>query len=175
MTKRYLTMFPVFVISGFIGLRCEIDLDDCVGIRCENGGHCVDGPNSWSCRCKQGFTGRRCETRLPAPNSGSAVTSAFENSSTTLAIPCKDGNSCLHDGQCIRSSEGEQGAFCECPLKWHGKFCEIPVCPQDFCANGGVCREILLHPGNDSIPSQKEPYCECPAGYFGDQCTMKVW
>nr|CUU99098.1 neurogenic locus notch protein [Hymenolepis microstoma] len=154
---------------GFGGSRCEIDINECVGIRCENGGHCIDGQNSWYCQCRPGFTGRHCEQHIPVPVSA-AVTSGF-NMYTPHSIPCKDGKSCLHGGICVRS---ETTNFCECPFQWHGEFCEIPVCPEDFCANGGVCREILIHPRNVTLASQKEPYCECPTGYFGEHCLEKV-
>uniref|UniRef100_A0A158QF61 Notch receptor 3 n=1 Tax=Hymenolepis diminuta TaxID=6216 RepID=A0A158QF61_HYMDI len=154
---------------GFEGSRCEIDIDDCLGVHCENGGHCVDDQNSWFCQCEPGFSGRQCEKQISTPVSA-AVTSALEIS-TFPSVPCKDGKSCLHEGVCVRSGTTN---FCECPLQWHGEFCEIPVCSEDFCASGGVCREVLIYPGNRTRASKKEPYCDCAAGYFGEHCLKKV-
>ena len=38
------------------------DINDCKVKSCKNGGTCVDGINSFSCRCKPGFTGEGCST-----------------------------------------------------------------------------------------------------------------
>ena len=40
------------------------DIDECVNHTCSNGGPCVDGVNNYSCNCKPGFTGDRCQTGL---------------------------------------------------------------------------------------------------------------
>ena len=37
------------------------DVDDCVNHACTNGGSCVDGVNSYSCSCVNGYSGDRCE------------------------------------------------------------------------------------------------------------------
>ena len=37
------------------------DIDDCVGVTCQNGGACVDGIDSYSCTCVQGYAGTHCE------------------------------------------------------------------------------------------------------------------
>ena len=38
------------------------DIDECVNHTCRNGGSCVDGVSNYSCNCKAGFTGDRCQT-----------------------------------------------------------------------------------------------------------------
>ena len=38
-----------------------LDIDDCVGVNCQNGGACVDGVDSYSCTCGQGYAGTHCE------------------------------------------------------------------------------------------------------------------
>ena len=48
--------------SNFIGLM--IDVDECLGNPCENGGTCDDGFNSFTCRCITGFEGTTCETGM---------------------------------------------------------------------------------------------------------------
>ncbi len=37
-----------------------LDIDDCVGLTCENNGTCVDGHNNYSCQCAPGWTGFNC-------------------------------------------------------------------------------------------------------------------
>lgn len=39
----------------------SLDINDCVNHSCRNGGGCVDGLNNYSCVCKAGFSGARCE------------------------------------------------------------------------------------------------------------------
>lgn len=44
-------------LDGFKGERCEVDFDDCKPNPCRLG-RCIDGPNSFSCICPAGMTGR---------------------------------------------------------------------------------------------------------------------
>ena len=39
-----------------------LDVDDCFKKPCQNGDVCVDGINTYSCKCKTGYTGGNCET-----------------------------------------------------------------------------------------------------------------
>lgn len=58
------------------------DIDDCAGpgIRCLNGGTCVDGVGSFLCKCKPGTGGRHCEMGKFLKN---VKTNAFRQSSQT--------------------------------------------------------------------------------------------
>lgn len=48
--------------SGFTGMQCDINIDDCTGVNyCGEHGECVDGVNTFTCRCGQGFTGVVCD------------------------------------------------------------------------------------------------------------------
>ena len=38
------------------------DVDECDSSPCQNGGTCVDGINSYTCDCDDGYTGPDCET-----------------------------------------------------------------------------------------------------------------
>lgn len=37
------------------------DINDCVNQTCANGGTCVDGINSYLCKCVAGFSGNHCQ------------------------------------------------------------------------------------------------------------------
>ena len=41
-----------------------IDIDDCKGKPCKNGGTCQDGIASYKCVCPVGFEGADCETSM---------------------------------------------------------------------------------------------------------------
>ncbi|KAL5961481.1 hypothetical protein TSMEX_010799 [Taenia solium] len=160
-------------VRSFNGSRCEVNIDDCVGVSCLNGGFCVDRPNAWFCHCPAGYSGRHCELHQLGPVMGGLSSTAITDSAITT---CRSGKICLHNGICVRpnATSDAMKAFCDCPLEWHGEFCEIPVCSEDACANGGRCRVLLIRPGDQTTPSKKESYCECPPGFFGEHCLEKV-
>ena len=73
----------------FSGVNCEIDIDDCIGIECLNGGKCVDGVNEHKCECIRGYEGSNC--KYP-PNA------------------C-EGVQCQNGGKCF---DGINEYFCQC-------------------------------------------------------------
>ena len=50
-------MFDLF--AGFEGDKCQVNIDDCPGNQCQNGGTCVDGIDMYSCECIPGYIGER--------------------------------------------------------------------------------------------------------------------
>lgn len=42
---------------GYDGQFCEVDVDDCVDNKCENGTICVDGVGNYTCVCPHPFSG----------------------------------------------------------------------------------------------------------------------
>ena len=38
----------------------SIDIDDCKYVWCQNGGTCIDGINSSTCKCARGYQGINC-------------------------------------------------------------------------------------------------------------------
>lgn len=45
------------LLLGFEGVTCERNIDDCPNHKCQNGGVCVDGVNTYNCRCPPQWTG----------------------------------------------------------------------------------------------------------------------
>ena len=57
-----------------IHLCFNLDLiDDCVDVQCLQGGVCVDGIQSYTCQCQEGWTGEHCDTGKISSNSSKAV------------------------------------------------------------------------------------------------------
>ena len=50
-------IFAFLLLPGFEGSTCERNIDDCPNHRCQNGGVCVDGVNTYNCRCPPQWTG----------------------------------------------------------------------------------------------------------------------
>ena len=90
---------------------------------------------------------------------------------------------CLHGGTCTStvSHLSEEHSNCNCPEKFGGAHCEIPlpdpdavseVCNEDcsgpeclVCKNGGICDELtFLLKGLET--------CRCPEGYSGESCEI---
>ena len=41
-----------------------LDVNDCMGNPCNNGGNCTDGIATYTCTCPNGFRGSDCETSI---------------------------------------------------------------------------------------------------------------
>ena len=51
-------LLPFYYHSGYTGVHCEIDIDECTPGPCQNGGQCTDGINAFYCNCSG--TGQWC-------------------------------------------------------------------------------------------------------------------
>ncbi|KXJ18052.1 Fibropellin-1 [Exaiptasia diaphana] len=80
------------------------NVDECAKKPCQNGAQCIDGVNSYTCKCAAGFTGPNCET----------------NVDECAKKPCQNGAECI---------DGVNSYECKCKLGYTGKNCEnSPVC-----------------------------------------------
>ena len=57
MNKYASIMYNFFALANYF-----VDVDDCVRVTCSFHGTCVDGVNSHTCSCEEGYTGDNCET-----------------------------------------------------------------------------------------------------------------
>ena len=51
----------VAYISGYTGVNCTSDIDECKSSPCLHGGNCTHGINFYNCTCPARYTGANCE------------------------------------------------------------------------------------------------------------------
>ena len=148
------------------------------GVRCANGGECIDGlGEEFTCVCQEGWTGELCEENIDE---------------------CQE-NPCQNDGHCMDLVGDYQ---CVCPLTWTGRQCEerVEQCEDNPCLNDALCLieddafrcycvpdyhgsrcqfrydECRLPPGPKCLHSglcmdEVDGFqCQCKDGFSGDQC-----
>lgn len=188
------------VQSSFI----TIGYSPCQNPICENGGSCSDGisvfedtritdsqtliftsplvSHDFSCRCADGFTGKRCERRQdpcspnPCQSGGSCRRQGFEFQCICPPLRegrlCEsersdacDGNPCRNGGSCRESPDGSS-FFCLCRPGYRGNQCETAAdsCRPNPCLNGGLC--VSLKPGYR---------CSCPDSRHGRHCEKSTF
>jgi len=83
-------------LESKLWLRCSAGVWSGV---CENGGTCIDGLDTYSCRCPAGFTGASCETEIDE----------------CASQPCMNNATC-HDYV--------DSFVCECVRGFSGRYCQ---------------------------------------------------
>ncbi|XP_060576687.1 delta-like protein D [Ruditapes philippinarum] len=98
--------------AGWTGQDCDSSVDDCIDNGCRNGGTCIDGHMSYTCRCPERYTGSRCGQDLQACS----------------VSPCKNNGICTNFTSSIS---------CTCPVQWTGLHCteEVDFCEKNLCQN----------------------------------------
>ncbi|XP_077380672.1 delta-like protein A isoform X2 [Festucalex cinctus] len=167
---------------GFAGASCEIQVSECAGNPCRNGGSCTDLESSYRCECPHGFYGNNCELS---------------------AMTCADAP-CANAGRCADRPDG--GYFCQCPAGYAGFACDkkIDHCTSAPCSNGARCVDLVnsylcqcpdgftgmncdrAGDACSSRPCQNGATCRdgagagggyacaCPPGYAGRNCSSPV-
>lgn len=98
MVQGYLTVCSCR--SGFSGLRCEINIDECARNPCANGSTCVDRINDYTCICPTGYMGRNCDRPM----------------NRCASLPCLNGGTCTY---------GPTGKpTCICAAHYSGPQCQ---------------------------------------------------
>ena len=163
--------------AGFVGPRCEGDVNECLSSPCSKEGTqaCVQLINNYRCDCIPGWTGmyKTCSNwicdRFDTEEKWNfeSIESPFILSLLSLGKHCEhrfsfcDPNPCQHNGLC---SNGNYGAQCECPEGRSGDRCQLSssACHSNPCKNGGSCE-----------PLKNGFICDCIAGVQGESWSDK--
>ncbi|XP_078502543.1 uncharacterized protein LOC144758218 [Lissotriton helveticus] len=167
--------------QGFGGKNWEINVDDCPGHKCRNGGTCVDGVNTYSCRCAPEFTGQFCtedvdECRLqPNPCHNGGTCSNTHGGHTCVCVNGWTGKSCSENIDDCANAVCFNGAtchdrvasfYCECPMGKTGLLCHLDdQCIRNPCHKKAIC---------DINPVNGRVICSCPPGLTGGACDQDV-
>ncbi|XP_051834073.1 protein jagged-2 isoform X1 [Antechinus flavipes] len=165
--------------SGFTGTYCHENINDCLGMPCQNGGTCIDEVDSFQCFCPSGWEGELCDTNLndcfpdPCHNGGHCIDLLND-----FYCECRDGwkgktchsreyqcdaNTCSNGGTCYDSGDTFR---CICPPEWKGSTCNTArnsSCLLNPCMNGGTC-----------VGSGDSFSCICKDGWEGRTCTQNT-
>ena len=95
-TNLFTTSFKI------IGKNCTINTDDCAIDPCLHGSTCIDGINSFTCQCVEGFEGDNCQYNI---------------------YDC-EGDPCQNGGECF---DGDNKYLCVCPHGFDGKYSLVCV------------------------------------------------
>lgn len=78
-----------------VGRTCQINIDDCASMPCQNSGTCIDKVNGFMCNCTDDFMGLLCEKPYdacglkPCKNNGTCYST---NNKKKFTCNCLPGN-----------------------------------------------------------------------------------
>ena len=159
-------------LSGYTGTFCQIDIDDCIDVICNNGS-CIDEVNDFYCECDAGYTGEYCLENIDDCENVNCNNGDCIDEVNGFHCECDagyTGESCLdadindcenvgcNNGVCINEVNG---FHCECDAGYIGESCltNIDDCESVDCSSNGICMD-----GVDSFT------CICNPGFTGDIC-----
>lgn len=122
---------------------------------CQNNGTCVDGIDSFTCKCPKGVTGKYCEigARRRFPRM------LFETELThSCAAPCTTTLRCYFNTMC-RNVNGNDRCICSDPKTVY------PECDTE----ARMCNETRCYQGKCY-----EGVCKCALGWEGDDCNTST-
>uniref|UniRef100_A0A0N4Z081 EGF-like domain-containing protein n=1 Tax=Parastrongyloides trichosuri TaxID=131310 RepID=A0A0N4Z081_PARTI len=193
--------FTCLCYPGFTGKTCDekssglINVDSsgsgltipCTSSDCSNNGACIGTKGAFSCICKLGFIGNKCQTAPYAlcdtkqcNNNGLCLGTIDSyvcacnlgysgEKCTKISEALCDEKDCNNAGLCV----GTKSTFvCLCSIGYSGKRCETlsttgtaldtAFCTMKDCNGNGVC-----------FGSKITPTCLCKLGYLGLRCEIE--
>ncbi|KAI3388875.1 hypothetical protein SNEBB_006259 [Seison nebaliae] len=183
-----LTYSCVVCKTGYTGLYCHIDIDECTDdAPCQNGATCLNIIGDYKCLCPYGYEDKNC---------------------ATITDLCSDEiiNNCRNGATCTVPTAGTYQ--CTCPTGFTGDICETDIdeCATNICQNGATCTnhrgtyrchcakgwqgincetdlnecfhvnqtEVCQHGGTCTNAPIGSYTCTCPVGWNGDNCETDI-
>lgn len=142
---------------GFVGERCEGDVNECLSNPCDARGtqNCVQRVNDYKCECRPGYAGEHCipsapSLQPPSPSRHPCTPSSAPHTLLSLAgrrcdtvvDGCK-GKPCRNGGTCAVASNTGRGFICKCPPVG---ACSSPALGKECCMGTRGGQEASLAP-----------------------------
>ncbi|XP_078670161.1 uncharacterized protein LOC144910683 isoform X26 [Branchiostoma floridae x Branchiostoma belcheri] len=182
--------------AGVTGYRCEFAIGMCEEESCFNDGECMQVPckDYYSCECRNGTAGARCESTGIIDCSEPDVFWCDNGMCVHQNRTCNDEDNCgdrsdergcptgaCKSSPCMNGASccdlGDDKFSCLCRLGYHGDTCgnftDPCASPDNPCANGGTCMSMDVGDGDgDSVRSEYS--CQCPPGFTGMTCEIPL-
>lgn len=140
---------------------CNVNINDCAINPCHNGGTCVDGINSFTCLCPEGYNDATCLSQVDECRSNPCIHGQCQDLINGWALSTfmmyelrkvsKMKLAPLNIFLCISYK-------CACDSGWSGPNCDINnnECESNPCMNGGTCKDMT-----------SGYHCTCRVGFTG--------
>ncbi|VDH94425.1 Hypothetical predicted protein, partial [Mytilus galloprovincialis] len=126
--------FSCVCASGFSGVTCQIESDECASKPCQNGGSCTDQMNAYECACQNGYIGDNCQM---SHRKFILIVCCLATMQIPLLVnECKGYLICIHNRRCILC------VYCKNGSSWslsHEHYSNYVICFFNFESINGTC------------------------------------